>query len=53
MQRLVRAFLAKAGSRKMAFLRKGLRMWFSPQYAGEFMESFLAAKVSTFMHIFL
>jgi hypothetical protein len=53
MQRLVRAFLAKAGSRKMAFLRKGLRTWFSPQYAGEFMESFLAAKVSTFLHIFL
>lgn len=47
-QRLVRGFLAKSGAKKMVFLRQSLRNWFRPQFAGQFMQRFLASKLTHF-----
>ncbi len=45
MQRLIRGFLAKSGTKKMAFLRKSFRSWFHPQFAVEFLDKYLSSKV--------
>lgn len=45
MQRLVRGFLGRAGTKKMAFLRGALRHWVQPRLAGEFMEKFLNSRM--------
>lgn len=44
-QKVVRAFLAKSGTKKIRFLRKAMRSWFKPVFAGEFMEKLLNNKV--------
>ncbi len=44
-QRLVRGFLAKAGSKKMSYLRKSFRTWLKPRFAIDFLERTLNSKV--------
>eukprot|EP01032_Pedospumella_encystans_P013354 gene13354-15381_t len=44
-QRLVRGFLARAGNKKMAFLRNAMRQWINPRLAGEFMEKYLNSRM--------
>lgn len=45
LQRLVRGFLGRAGTKKMTFLRHAMRHWVAPRLAGEFMEKYLNSKI--------
>jgi hypothetical protein len=45
MQRLVRGFLGRAGTKKMAYLRTAMRNWLQPRLAGEFMEKYLNSRL--------
>lgn len=45
LQRLVRGFLGRAGTKKMTFLRHAMRNWIAPRLAGEFMEKYLNSKI--------
>jgi hypothetical protein len=44
-QRLIRGFLGRAGTKKMAFLRAAMRSWLQPRLAGEFMEKYLNSRM--------
>lgn len=50
-QKVIRAFLAKSGAQKMRFLRKQMRSWFKPLFAGEFMEKLLNNKVGCCLYV--
>jgi len=44
-QRVIRGFLARAGTKKMGFLRKAMRSWLALRLAQDFMEDFLNSKI--------
>ncbi len=44
-QRLIRGYLAKSGTKKLRFLRKALRSWMKPHYAVDFMQEFLKHRI--------
>ena len=44
-QRLVRGFLAKAGKKKLSYLRQSFRSWMKPQFAIDFMQKYLNSKI--------
>eukprot|EP01038_Epipyxis_sp_PR26KG_P006965 gene6965-9520_t len=44
-QKLVRGFLAKLGTKKMSYLRYAIRSWCQPKYAIEFMDKLLLSKI--------
>jgi hypothetical protein len=44
-QRMVRGFLAQAGTRKMRYLRASLRSWVKPQFAIDFLQNTLNSKL--------
>lgn len=45
MQRVIRGFLGRAGTKKMAYLRTAMRQWLQPRLAGEFMEKYLNSRI--------
>lgn len=44
-QRMIRGFLGRAGTRKLSFLRKSMRNWMQPRVAIDFMEKFLNSRI--------
>ena len=44
-QRLVRGFLAKAGAKKMSYLRNSFRSWLQPKFAVDFLQRTLNNKI--------
>jgi len=44
-QRMIRGFLGRKGTKKLSFLRKSMRTWMQPRLAIDFMEKFLNSRI--------